>query len=89
MRNLLLVLAILFGLTFAAPAIAAPAPVHQYTTATAAQHHCPSDTVVWLNLNSGIYHYAGQRWYGRTENGAFVCEREAIAVGDRATRNGQ
>ena len=38
---------------------------------------------------SGIYHYAGQRWYGRTENGAYVCEKEAIAAGDRATRNGQ
>jgi hypothetical protein len=89
MRNLLLVLAILFGLTFASPAIAAPAPSHIYTTASAAQHHCPSDTVVWLNLPSGIYHYAGERWYGRTNDGAYVCEKEAIKAGDRATRNGQ
>src|SRR5215469_4253367 len=29
-----------------------------------AQHHCPADTVVWLNLPSGIYHFRGERWYG-------------------------
>jgi hypothetical protein len=54
-----------------------------------AQHHCPADTVVWLNLPSGIYHFRGQRWYGATRAGAYVCRREADAAGDRATRNGE
>ena len=54
-----------------------------------AQQHFPHDGVVWLNANSGIYHYKGERWYARTRRGAFVCEKEAIAEGDRATRNGQ
>jgi len=54
-----------------------------------AQKHCPQDTVVWLNLSSGIYHFRGQRWYANTNNGAFVCEREADLAGDRATLNGQ
>lgn len=54
-----------------------------------AHAQCPDDVVVWLNLNSGIYHYKGERWYGNTENGAYVCEQEAIADGDRATENGQ
>lgn len=54
-----------------------------------AQASCPDDTVVWLNLNSGIYHYQGERWYGNTENGAYVCEQDAIADGDRASENGQ
>jgi hypothetical protein len=45
--------------------------------------------VVWVNLPTGVYHYAGERWYGNTKNGAYMCEREAKAVGDRATRNGQ
>jgi hypothetical protein len=54
-----------------------------------AQKHCPQDTVVWLNLPSGIYHFKGQRWYGNTNNGAYVCEQEADQAGDRATRNGQ
>ena len=54
-----------------------------------AQAHCPDDTVVWLNLSSGIYHMKGERWYGATENGAYVCQQEANAAGDRETENGQ
>jgi hypothetical protein len=60
-----------------------------FSTEQAAQRHCARDTVVWLNTNSGIYHYKGQRWYGNTNAGAYVCEKEAIAAGDRATRNNQ
>jgi hypothetical protein len=60
-----------------------------YPTEQRAQKHCPNDTVVWLNLPTGIYHFKGERWYGNTKNGAFVCEREADKAGDRATRNGQ
>ena len=53
------------------------------------QKHCPQDTVVWPNLSSAIYHFKGQRWYANTNNGAFVCEKEADLAGDRATLNGQ
>jgi hypothetical protein len=60
-----------------------------YSTAAAAQAHCPRDVVVWLNTNSGIYHEKGMRWYGNTKAGAYVCRREADAAGDRDTRNGQ
>jgi len=54
-----------------------------------AQQHCPGDTIVWLNLPTGVYHFQGQRWYGRTKTGAYVCRKEADVAGDRATRNGQ
>jgi hypothetical protein len=60
-----------------------------YPTEQRAQKHCTTDTVVWLNLPTGIYHFKGERWYGNTKSGAFVCEREADKAGDRATRNGQ
>jgi hypothetical protein len=60
-----------------------------FATEDAAQAHCPRDVVVWLNIPSGIYHYKGERWYGRTKQGAYACEKEAIASGDRATENGQ
>jgi hypothetical protein len=60
-----------------------------FSTEDAAQAHCPRDVVVWLNIPSGIYHYKGQRWYGRTKHGAYACEKEAIKAGDRATENGQ
>jgi hypothetical protein len=45
--------------------------------------------VVWLNLPSGIYHLKGQRWYGRTKSGAYVCKQEADKAGDRGSLNGQ
>lgn len=60
-----------------------------FSTEGEAQAHCPRDVVVWLNIPSGIYHYKGERWYGRTKHGAFACEKEAIRAGDRASENGQ
>jgi hypothetical protein len=60
-----------------------------FSTESAAQSHCPKDVVVWLNIPSGIYHYKGERWYGRTKHGAYACEKEAIKAGDRASENGQ
>jgi hypothetical protein len=61
----------------------------QFQTEQEAKQHCPSDTVVWLNIPTGVFHFKGQRWYGRTKDGAFVCKKEAVKEGDRATRNGQ
>lgn len=61
----------------------------EFTTEQEAQKHCPSDVVVWLNLPTGIYHFKGQRWYGATKSGAYVCKAEADKAGDRATKNGQ
>jgi hypothetical protein len=63
---------------------AAPA-VGQFGTEVAAKAHCPADTVVWANLESKIYHFAGSRDYGRTKHGAYMCEREAAGL--RAAKN--
>lgn len=60
-----------------------------FTIETEAQKHCPTDTVVWLNTPSGIYHFKGMRWYANTNRGAYVCEQEGMQAGYRATRNGQ
>jgi hypothetical protein len=73
---------------------ASPPPISVGSLATfdaesAAQAHCPTDQVVWLNTNSGIYHEKGMRWYGRTRHGVYVCRTEANVAGDRNTRNGQ
>lgn len=50
---------------------------------------CPGDHVVWLNTRSRIYHFAGQTWFGHTINGKYLCEKIALAEGDRPSRNGQ
>ena len=72
-----------------APAAQAANPPPLFASEQEAQQHCPRDTVVWLNLPSGIYHFKGQRWYGRTKNDAFVCKQEADQAGDRGSRNRQ
>ena len=59
----------------------------QFTTAAEAQARCPSDKVVWLNTKSHIYHYAGTRSYGTTKQGAYMCEADASAAGDRASKS--
>jgi hypothetical protein len=50
---------------------------------------CPHDTVVWVNTRSGVYHFPGQAWFGRTRQGEYMCKREADKEGFRPTRNGQ
>jgi hypothetical protein len=44
---------------------------------------------VWVNTATGIYHYPGTRWYGKTNQGKFMSEKDAIAQGYRAAKNGQ
>lgn len=83
MRRLLF--AVIAGCFLAMPTFA----LEQFTSEAQAHQHCPTDTVVWLNLPTMIWHYKGERWYARTKNGAFVCEKEAAASGARATHNGQ
>lgn len=45
--------------------------------------YCGS-AVVWLNSASGIYHHKDHHCYGRTKQGAYACEKQAIAAGNRA-----
>jgi hypothetical protein len=73
-RYIFSVLAVVaFLLPGVAVALSPTTPLTNYPTEAQAQQHCPADTVVWLNLPTGIYHAKGQRWYGRTKSGAYVC----------------
>ena len=72
-----------------ATVVAQASPPQLFDTESAAQAHCPKDVVVCLNIPSGIYHYNGERWYGRTKHGAYVCEKETVKAGGRASENGQ
>lgn len=50
---------------------------------------CPGDVIVWVNTKSGVYHFQGERYFGSTKTGKFMCEKDARAEGDRPTKNGQ
>lgn len=78
----------LIGALSSFPTMAAQVPA-TFTPQREAKAHCPTDIVVWLNLPTGVHHFAGQRWYGNTKSGAYVCRKEADTAGDRATPNGQ
>jgi hypothetical protein len=52
-----------------------------------AKSRCPTDTVVWVNLPSKVYHFAGGKSYGTTKRGAYMCEKDAIAGENRASKN--
>jgi hypothetical protein len=69
-----------------APSDSATLEAGQFADEASAKSRCPSDTVVWVNLPSKVYHFAGTKSYGTTKRGAYMCEKEAIAAEDRASK---
>jgi hypothetical protein len=71
-----------------APAASAtPAGANQFAAEGQAKARCPADTVVWANLPTKIYHFAGKKDYGNTKSGAYMCEKDAMGSGMRAAKN--
>jgi hypothetical protein len=58
----------------------------EFATDAQARGRCPSDNVVWVNTITHVYHFAGTRKYGNTKQGAYMCEADAKAAGDRASK---
>jgi DNA uptake protein ComE-like DNA-binding protein len=46
----------------------------------------PSKGMVWVNLDTKVYHREGDRWYGRTVHGKYMTEAEAIRAGNRLSK---
>jgi hypothetical protein len=65
----------------------APAGANQFASEAQAKTRCPTDTVVWVNEKSKIYHFSGHKDYGNTKDGAYMCEKDAMTVGNRAAKN--
>jgi nucleoid-associated protein YgaU len=71
----------------AKPATATSTGANQFATEGAAKAHCPSDTVVYVNLKSNIYHFAGHKDYGNLKDGTYMCEKDTAGAGARAAKN--
>ena len=71
----------------AKPATATATGANQFATEGAAKAHCPSDTVVYVNLKSNIYHFAGHKDYGNLKDGTYMCEKDTAGAGARAAKN--
>ncbi len=50
---------------------------------------CRPDRLVWVNTSSGVYLFPGNRFYGRTRNGEYMCRHDADHVGYRPASRGQ
>jgi len=67
---------------------AAKVPAPSTTPASkpaAAQQTPPANTagMVWVNTDSGIHHKPGTRYYGKTKQGKYMTEADAIKAGYR------
>jgi glucan-binding YG repeat protein len=71
----------------AKPGMGKPEGANQFAAESGAKAHCPTGLVVWANLDSKIYHFAGHADYGHTKQGAYMCEKDAEAQGMRAAKN--
>jgi hypothetical protein len=66
-------------LSVAAPAVAQTA---------GQQPSCAAgDPIVWGNADSKVYHLQGDKYYGNTKHGAYLCESKADAAGYRASKS--
>jgi hypothetical protein len=72
------------------PSVCAPTVrTQEVPTATGTIAQTSESRQVWVNTATGIYHYRGARWYGKTKQGKYMSEAHAKASGYRASRNGQ
>lgn len=69
------------------PGMGKPEGANQFAAESAAKAHCPGGLVVWANLDSKIYHFPGHSDYGKTKQGAYMCEKDAMSEGLRAAKN--
>jgi hypothetical protein len=67
-------------------AAAVPLGKGQFATEAEAKTSCSTDTVVWVNLKSRVYHVSGSGYYGLTRVGAYRCQKDSLAAGFRSPR---
>jgi hypothetical protein len=65
-----------------------PSPARdRFSTEAEAKAHCPDDTIVWVaSTRARIYHMSGDRSYGRSRRGAYMCLKDAQSAGMRESR---
>ena len=78
-----------------APAAAPAAPQKPAMTATekatppqVEAKVAPAKGMVWVNTKSKVFHQEGDRWYGKTKEGKFMTEADAVKEGYRPSKEG-
>jgi hypothetical protein len=74
-----------------APAAAAPAPAaapaKMPASPPATAQQPPVKGMVWVNLDTKVFHREGDRYYGTTKNGKFMTEADAVKAGYREAKS--
>jgi DNA uptake protein ComE-like DNA-binding protein len=60
-------------------------PSTSASSATAA-HQQGGPGMVWVNPKTKVFHRQGDRWYGKTKNGKYMTEADAVAAGYRESK---
>jgi len=61
---------------------ATPTGTNQFQSEGAAKQACGADTVVWVNTRgSKAWHVSGDKYYGHTKRGVYMCEQAAQQAG--------
>ena len=69
-----------------APSKPVPAPPAR-TASSSTSQGTPGPGTVWVNLDSGVYHYPNSRFYGKTKSGKYMSEADAEQAGYHAAKN--
>src|SRR5262249_20850209 len=48
----------------------------------------PQKGMVWVNTKSKVFHKEGDRWYGKTKEGKFMTEADALKAGYHESKEG-
>ena len=73
--------------TPAAPPASAASGTRTTSTATVAQQP-PAKGMVWVNTSTKVFHREGDRYYGKTKEGKFMTEADAVRAGFREAKTG-
>src|SRR5271167_423974 len=79
---------VLMALAFSCAACRqSPTVLTAFRTEEQAQAHCPKDTVVWVDPQSGIYYLKGHASYANSNVGRYACRGEADLAGMHGVPN--